>query len=148
MTESPAGQPQPPQARYGRAPMPEATRRRLITGLGALVTAALIGGAAAAYQRFEGKDVEGTMGAYEVLDDQTVAVTISMTRKDPSVPAVCIVRARSKDGAETGRREILVEPAEAKTIRLTAVVKSYQRPFVGDIYGCGTAVPPYLLHSS
>jgi hypothetical protein len=127
--------------------MREATRRRLVLALGTLVTAALIGGAAAGYQRFEGNDVEGTMVAYQVLDDQTVAVTISVTRKDPSVPAVCIVRARSKDGAETGRREVLVEPADATTIVLTAVVKSYQRPFVGDIYGCGVAVPPYLLHT-
>jgi hypothetical protein len=127
--------------------MPETTRRRLVMGLAALVTAALIGGAVAAWHRFEGKDVEGEMGAYEVIDDQTVTVTISVTRKDPSKPAVCIVRARAKDGAEIGRREVLVEPAEAKTIRVTATVKSYQRPFVGDIYGCGTAIPPYLLHT-
>lgn len=136
-----------PQERYGRAPMSEAARRRLVAVLGALVTAALIGVAVVAYQRFEGNDVEGKMGAYDVLDDQTVSVTISVTRKDPSRPAVCIVRARSKDGAETGRREVLVEPAEAKTVQLTAIVKSYQRPFVGDIYGCGMAVPPYLLHT-
>ncbi len=146
MTDPSPGQ-KLPQERYGRAPMPEATRRRWVMGLGALVTAALIGGAVAAYHRFEGKDVEGKMAAYEVLDDQTVAVTISVTRKDPSTPAVCIVRARARDGAETGRREILVEPAEAKTIPVTTVVKSYQRPFVGDIYGCGTEVPPYLLHT-
>ena len=146
MSASPTGQPLPPE-RYGRAPMPEATLRRLVMGLAGLVTAALIGGAVAAYHRFAGNDVEGTMGAYEVLDDQTVSVTISVTRKDPSQPAVCIVRARAQDGAETGRREVLVEPAETKTIRLTAVVKSYQRPFVGDIYGCGMTVPPYLLHS-
>jgi len=146
MTESSPGQ-QVPQERYGRAPRPEANRRRVVMGLAALVTAALIGGAVAAYQRFEGNDVEGTMGAYEVLDDQTVTVTISVRRKDPSKAAVCIVRARSRDGAETGRREVLVEPAEAKTVQLTAVVKSYQRPFVGDIYGCGTEVPPYLVHT-
>ena len=146
MTQPPPGQ-EPPQERYGRAPMPETTRHRWAMGLGALVAAALIGGAVAAYHRFEGNDVEGEMATYEVLDDQTVAVTISVTRKDPSMPAVCIVRARSKDGAETGRREILVEPADAKTIPLTAVVKTYQRPFVGDISGCGTDVPPYLLHT-
>jgi hypothetical protein len=146
MTESsPAGR--LPEERYGRVPMPETTRRRLVMGLAALVTAALVGGAVAAYHRFEGNDVEGTMGAYEVLDDQTVSVTISVTRRDPSVPAVCIVRARSRNGAETGRREILVEPADAQTIQLTTLVKSYQRPLVGDIYGCGTAVPPYLLHT-
>jgi hypothetical protein len=146
MTESAPGQ-QVPHERYGGAPMPEATRRRLVMGLGALVTAALVGGAVAAYQRFEGNDVEGKMAAYEVIDDQTVAVTISVTRKDPAMPVVCIVRARSRDGAEIGRREVLVEPAEVKTIQLTAEVKSYQRPLVGDIYGCGTAVPPYLRHT-
>jgi hypothetical protein len=42
---------------------------------------------------------------------------------------------------------VLVEPAQEKTIQLTAVVKSYQRPLVGDIYGCGTEVPPYLVHT-
>ncbi len=68
-----------------------------------------------------------------------------MTRKDPSRPVVCIVRARSYDGAETGRREVLVGPSEAKTVQVTTTVKSYRRPVVGDIYGCGTDVPEYLL---
>jgi hypothetical protein len=146
MTESAPGR-QLPQERYGGAPVPGATRRRLVMGLGTLVTLALIGGAVAAYLHFEGNDVVGEMAAYEVIDDQTVAVTISVTRKDPAMPVVCIVRARSRDGAETGRREVLVEPAEAKTIQLTTNVKSFQRPFVGDIYGCGTDIPPYLRHS-
>ena len=146
MTESAPG-PQVPSERYGGAPVPETTRRRMVMGLGALVTLALIGGTVAAYLHFEGTDVEGKMAAYEVIDDQTVAVTISVTRKDPATPVVCIVRARSRDGAETGRREVLVEPAEAKTVQLTTEVKAYQRPLVGDIYGCGTEVPPYLRHT-
>jgi len=29
-------------------------------------------------------------------------------------------------------------------VQVTATVKSYRRPFVGDIYGCGTDIPPYL----
>ena len=143
MTES---RPLPP-ARYGRAPMPAATRRRVAIVLGALATLALIGGAAAAYRHFEGADVEGKMAAYEVLDDQTVEVTISVTRKDPATPVVCIVRARSRDGAETGRREVLVGPADAQTIQVTTTVKSFRRPLVGDIYGCGTDVPAYLLRT-
>ena len=101
----------------------------------------------AAYQRFEGVDVEGKMAAYEVLDDQTVEITISVTRKNPATPAVCIVRARSKAGVEIGRREVLVGPADARTVAVTTTVKSFLRPFVGDIYGCGTDVPPYLLRT-
>lgn len=124
--------------------MPAAARRRLLWVLAALTTLVLIGVAVTAYQRFEGADVEGKMGAYEVLDDRTVAVTISVTRKNPATPVVCIVRARSRDGSETGRREILVGPSDERTVQVTATVTSFQRPYVGDIYGCGTEVPPYL----
>ena len=136
-----------PHPRYGRAPMPAAARRRVAVVLGVLATLVLIGVAVAAYQRFEGVDVEGKMAAYEVVDDQTVDVTISVTRKDPARPVVCIVRARSKDGAETGRREVLVGPADANTVQVTTRVKSFRRPLVGDIYGCGTDVPGYLLRT-
>ena len=97
---------------------------------------------------FEGNAVEGETAAFEVLDDQTVSITISVTRKDPANQVVCIVRARSRDGAETGRREILVGASQAKTVQVTTTVKSYKRPFVGDIYGCGVDVPGYLLGAS
>lgn len=131
-------------SRYGRAPMTPQRRRRLATVAGVVVALVLVGGAVAAFQRSEGTEVEGKMAAYQVLDDQTVAVTIRVTRKDPALPVVCIVRARSRDGAETGRREFLVEPSQSKTVHVTAEVKSYQRPLVGDIYGCGSKIPPYL----
>lgn len=119
-------------------------RRRWTIALTTLALAAGVAVAAIAYQRFEGTAVEGKTVAFDVLDGQTVSVTISVTRDDPAIPVVCIVRARSHDGAETGRREILIEPSEAKTVQVTANVTSYRRPFVGDIYGCGTDIPPYL----
>jgi hypothetical protein len=131
-------------SRYGRSTMTPVKRRWLTIALTTLAVAAGVAVAAIAYQRFEVTAVEGDIGAFDVLDDQTVSVTISVTRNDPAIPAVCIVRARSRDGAETGRREILIEPSEAKTVQVTANVASYRRPFVGDIYGCGTDIPPYL----
>jgi hypothetical protein len=127
--------------------MPARSRRRVLIVVAVLAALALIGIIVAAYQRFEGADVEGKMVAYEVLDDQTVSVTITVTRKNPSTPVVCIVRARSKDGSETGRREVLVGPGDARTVQVTTTVKSYMRPLVGDIYGCGTEVPGYLLRT-
>jgi hypothetical protein len=143
MTDSSGGRPRP-ASRYGRPGMSARARRRVAIGLGLLVVAAGVGLAAVAYQRFEGVDVSGESAAFEVLDDRTVSITISVTRKDPSRPVVCIVRARSRDGAETGRREIVVPPAADRTIQVTTTVKSYTRPFVGDIYGCGTEIPGYL----
>ena len=120
------------------------TRRRIVTALAALVVLAGIGAAAVAYQRYEGTDVEGEPAAFEVLDDRTVSITISVTRKNPEQTVVCIVRARSQDGAETGRREIVVGPAQAKTIQVTTTVPSFRSSYVGDVYGCGTEVPGYL----
>lgn len=133
-----------PASRYGRPSMSAITRRRIVTALAALVVLAGIGAAAVAYQRYEGTDVEGEPAAFEVLDDRTVSITISVTRKNPEQTVVCIVRARSQDGAETGRREIVVGPAQAKTIQVTTTVPSFRTPYVGDVYGCGTKVPGYL----
>jgi Domain of unknown function (DUF4307) len=90
-------------------------------------------------------DVKGELTAYELVGDDTVSVTIGVTRPDPSRPVVCIVRARSKDGSETGRREILVAPSTQKTVQVTAAVKASKPPVVGDVYGCGTDVPSYLV---
>ena len=147
MTTTPDSAPTPadrPADRYGRAPMNPTRRRRWVIGLGAAVVALALAGAVLGYQRFEQVDVKGEMSAYRVLDDRDVEVTISVTRKNPSRPVVCIVRARSRDGAETGRREIVVGPAQDKTVQVTTTVRSYARPYVGDIYGCGTEIPGYL----
>lgn len=124
--------------------MPATTRRRVATMLGVLTVVIALGLAVLAYERFEGNDVEGSMAAFEVLDADTVSVTISVTRKDPGRTVVCIVRTRSYDGAETGRREIVVGPAEDKTVQVTTTVKTYAPSAMGDIYGCGTDVPGYL----
>lgn len=136
---------QRPVARYGKQRLAAGTRRRIAFALGVLVVALTVIVAVVAYQRFARADVQGTINAYQVLDDHTVSVTISVTRTDPSQPVSCIVRARSSDGDETGRREILVLPAEEATVQVSTTVKSYKRAFVGDIYGCGTDVPRYLV---
>jgi len=144
MTATPTGR-TPPPSRYGRAPMSAVTRRRVVIALGTLTVLLGLGVAVSLYQRYEEVAVAGEMVAYDVLDEQTASVTISVTRKDPAAPVVCIVRARSKDGAETGRREILVGPAQTPTVQVTATVTTYKPSFMGDIYGCGTDVPEYLL---
>ena len=140
MTERSAS---PPQARYGRGRVDRPSRRWFV----ALSVVAVVIGVALAvigYQRLGRSDVVGTLAAYQLIDSNTVSVTISVTRIDPSRPVDCIVRVRAKDGGETGRREVLVPPATQTTVQVTATVKSSRPPVVGDIYGCGTDVPGYL----
>lgn len=136
-----------PTARYGRQRLTRRNRRWIAIGLALLV---LVGGVAIAViasQRLGSGDVKGELGGYRLVDDETVEVTISVTRDDPSRPVVCIVRARSIDGTETGRREVLVPPSTQKTVQVTTDVKASRRPVVGDVYGCGTDVPSYLVAS-
>ncbi|KUI38494.1 DUF4307 domain-containing protein [Mycobacterium sp. GA-2829] len=134
-----------PATRYGRQRMPRRTRRLVVGVLAAAVVVAGVIIAIVGSQRLGSQEVEGELGAYRILDDRTVEVTVSVTRKDPSQPAVCIVRARSKDGSETGRREILVPPSQQATVQVTTEIEASRPPVIGDVYGCGLDVPPYLV---
>ncbi|KAA8966300.1 DUF4307 domain-containing protein [Mycobacterium sp.] len=133
--------------RYGRRRMSAAARRRIAVALGGMVLAVGVLLAVVAQQRLGTAEVTGTLAGYRLVDDETVSVTINVTRADPSRPVACIVRARSKDGSETGRREVLIPPSQARTVQVTTVVKSRRPPVMGDIYGCGTDVPGYLRPS-
>jgi hypothetical protein len=136
-----------PTARYGRQRVSGGKRRWIAIGLGIVVLAVGVGIAVIASQRLGTGEVKGELGGYQLIDDQTVQVTITVTRDDPSRPVACIVRARSIDGSETGRREVLVAPAAQKTVQVTTIVKTSKPPVVGDVYGCGTDVPSYLVAS-
>jgi uncharacterized protein (DUF58 family) len=133
-----------PSARYGRQRMTRRQRRLMAAGLTVLVLVAGVTIAIIASGRF-GSAAEGELSGYRLVDDETVEVTISVTRENPAEPVVCIVRARSIDGSETGRREVLVPPSTQKTVQVTTAVKSSRPPVVGDVYGCGTDVPSYLV---
>jgi hypothetical protein len=136
-----------PAARYGRQRLSRRNRRRIAIVLTVLVLVAGFVIAVIASQRFGTGDVKGELSGYQIVDDETVEVTISVTRNDPSRPVVCIVRARSIDGGETGRREVLVGPSAQATVQVTTIVKASRPPVVGDVYGCGTDVPSYLVAS-
>lgn len=97
-----------------------------------------------AYNKFDGDDVEGRSIAYNLVDESTISIRFTVTRENPSDSAVCIVRARSQDGSETGRREVYLSPSNDGTVEVTTRIRTSQRPAMADIYGCGTTVPGYL----
>lgn len=124
--------------------MSRRSRRSIVIALAVLVVAAGTVVAVVGYQRLGTSAVAGSLAGYQVIDNETASVTISVTRSDPSRPVDCIVRVRSKDGSETGRREVLVPPSGQATVQVTTTVKSSKPPVMADIYGCGTNVPGYL----
>lgn len=135
----------PPTSRYGQGGLRRLPHRFAAVVLGLLGLAAVVAVVVLGYQRLGGTgEVKGDLYGYELLNDHTVSVKINVTRSDPSQPAVCIVRVRTKDGSETGRREVLIGPSTSSTVQVTTTLQSSQPPVMGDIYGCGNDVPGYL----
>ena len=134
-----------PTSRYGQQRLSRRSRRTLVIGLFALIVIVGVVIALVAFQRLGSGEVKGELAGYRLLDDRTVEVTVSVTRDDPSRPVVCILRARSIDGSETGRREVLVGPSSQSTVQVSAPVTTSRPPAMGDVYGCGTDVPSYLV---
>ncbi|MGW6693474.1 DUF4307 domain-containing protein [Rhodococcus sp. NPDC054953] len=130
-----------------RYPMPQGSvRGSRITSIVLTIGVVLLGLAVAwlGYNKFAAKDIASEMVQYSIVDDSTMAMSFTVTREEPSEAALCIVRVRSRDGSETGRREIVVQPSEHGTVQIDTQVTTSQPPGVADIYGCGSTVPSYL----
>jgi hypothetical protein len=131
-----------PEGRYGgRAgkPLPKWLRWSLP------VVGVLVGGAVAlvAYQNLGNQPVEAKQSAFEVLDDRSVEVTFEVVRDHPDQPVVCVIRARSDDGDEAGRREVLVPPGRSTSVAKT-ILRTSKPPVTGEVFGCSYQVPAYL----
>lgn len=91
-----------------------------------------------------GTDISSEVVGFDVVDDTTLDVRFTVTREDPTQEAVCIVRARSRDGSESGRREVLIPASDAAVVNVMTTVRTSERPGMGDTYGCSFNVPEYL----
>ncbi|WP_137725023.1 DUF4307 domain-containing protein [Prescottella subtropica] len=133
-----------PADRYGSAPRAPRSTRWVAWVLTGVVIVAGLGIAYIGYTKFAVKDVEGKQISFDIVDDRTMSIQFTVTRENPDQAAVCIIRTRSKDGSETGRREVYVAPSESQTVEITAPVRASQPPAMGDLYGCSSHVPEYL----
>lgn len=132
-----------PTDRYGSR-RSGTSSRLLVYLLGAAVVFAGIGVAYVGYERFGPKELEGEQISYDAIDDSTMNMTFAVTRKDPSRAVVCIIRARSKDGSETGRREVYIAPSNSGTVQVESTIRTSRPPAIADVYGCSFDVPGYL----
>ncbi|MDQ3763130.1 MAG: DUF4307 domain-containing protein [Actinomycetota bacterium] len=136
-----------PEGRYGRRTV--GGRRRWVVPVGLLIV--VLAGLAIAvigYRNLGSTPVRAETLSFTLLDGNPemygVQLRLTVIREDPSRPAVCIVRARSRDGEETGRKEVYVPPA-AGPIVLSTVVQTSRPPVTADVYGCSLQVPAYLV---
>jgi hypothetical protein len=95
------------------------------------------------YRNLATTPIEAQRIGFAEMPGDSMEITINVTRDEPAQPAVCIVRVRDISGAESGRKELFVPPADA-TITLSTVIRSAERPVTADVFGCSYDVPEYL----
>lgn len=128
-----------PEGRYGSRARPMGRARKwVLTGVGLLLAGGL---ALVAYLNLGSSPIDAERTGFSPAGPDSVRITFTVTRDEPGRLAVCVVRARVRDGSEGGRKEVLI-PARESTI--STVIKSSGEPVTADVYGCSYQVPPYL----
>jgi len=133
------GAPVFPPGRYGRRREPRRRRPWLVALLVAVVVA--IGAALSVrlYQQYGDPAYDAQVLSYTDITDSQVMIEFRVT-----VPAggeaICVVRARSRDGAEVGKVEVRVDAPPGETRPVTRyLLATTARPINGEVVRCRAA---------
>ncbi|MDG4820976.1 DUF4307 domain-containing protein [Asanoa sp. WMMD1127] len=125
-----------PPGRYGRRREPQRRRPWLVAGL-ALVTV-VVGALVAVrlYKNYGDPAYDAQVVNYTEIDDSGLTLRFRVTIPEGG-QASCLLRARSRDGADVGKQEIVVRdrPGDGTTAVTQRLVTS-ARPFVGEVLRC------------
>jgi hypothetical protein len=111
----------------------------VLTVVGALVGLAF---AIALFVQYgPGTDVAAQVRSYEVLSDTSVRVDVEVAR-DPGTKAWCVLRARDREGAEVGRRQVDVPVSGDRSTVLSVAVTTTGRANTGELVGCEAGSAP------
>jgi uncharacterized protein (DUF58 family) len=81
------------------------------------------------------RDVRASIPSFKVTSDRSVEVQVEVV-KDKTKEAVCVLRSRSEDGAEVGRKEVRIPAADSRTTTVTEVLQTTARPNTAELDGC------------
>lgn len=143
MTEThatiPPGTPVFPPGRYGRRRQP-GRRRPLLAALLAVVLVALLGLVSVRlYRQYGDPNYQAQVITYTDITDTQVLVNFRVTVPDGG-SAVCVLRARDRDGAEVAREEVTVTaPPGERHVTTVHRLATSARPFIGEVLRCRSA---------
>lgn len=125
-----------PAGRYGTAPTRPSPRRRA-RQVAALVVAVLVLAVFAVWMArgVLGDPVQWKTVGFHVADETSTDVTFDVT-KDPRATVTCRVQALSESYGEVGVRSVEVGPAEERTQRVTATVRTTGLAVSATVLGC------------
>jgi hypothetical protein len=137
VTETRATTPVFPPGRYGR----RRDGRRRVLGpvlLAAVILVASVLVTVKLYRQYGDPAYDAQVIRYTQLTDTGLLIDFTV-RVPAGAQALCVLRARSYDGVEVGRREVTVAaPAQGGEQRVTASesVPTSARPFIGEVVRC------------
>jgi hypothetical protein len=76
--------------------------------------------------------------AFDVKSDEAVELTFLVRRKDPDAAVTCLLRARSTQNQEVGRRTVVVPPGKAEAVTVT-VITTTARATLAEVQQCQVA---------
>jgi hypothetical protein len=135
VTETRATTPAFPPGRYGRR---RDGRRRLLLPVlfGLVILAVTLALSVKLYRQYGDPAYEAQVIRYTGVTESQVTVDFTV-RVPPGGSATCVLRARSYDGAEVGRRTVTVSaPAGDTQVQASEPVPTTARPFIGEVLRC------------
>lgn len=82
--------------------------------------------------------VSGQVTAYTVRSDTSVAVTLTVDRPDPRVPAVCRVIAQAVDFSPVAEQQVSVPPTDFRVVNLDLTLTTLRRATSASVRECRT----------
>jgi len=125
-----------PPGRYGHRRAPGIRRRVVPIVFAVLILTASVALTVRLYDRYGGTDYTSRIVGWS--DDSDTRLTVEFEVRIPANgTAACVLRARSYDGAEVGRREVRVaNPGATGPIRAREDVPTRARASHGDVVRC------------
>lgn len=128
-----------PPGRYGRRRTPRRSRPWLPVLLVLALVAALALVSLRLYRLYGDPQYDAEVVSYTEITEQQVVIDFQVT-----VPAggsaVCLLRARSRDGAVVGRAEVPVQAAPGqRRVHTRHTLPTTARPFIGEVLRCRPA---------
>lgn len=80
--------------------------------------------------------VSAKIAAYTVTSNTSISVTITVERRDPSVPVRCRIIAQSTDFQPVAEEQVDIEASEARIVNTTIDLVTLRRATAADVRGC------------
>lgn len=90
--------------------------------------------------RLSNPAIDAGVLSYATVSDERMTIGYEVQRRD-TTPAICVLRARARDGFDVGYAVVELPPDQGRTYH-TLEMRTAYRALVGELVGCGLDAPP------